>query len=114
MHLVLRCGVACWLAVSVAVVPVAAQVDQIGGPVEFRSPDRPISAPTLRVPESAGLPSDSGKLSSAGMPAPEEVLKRIDTALGRTLSRSEPGPPGAPDKTDDQLEQRTQTKGTFK
>ena len=48
------------------------------------------------------------------MPAPEEVLKRIDTALGRTLSRSEPGRPGAPDKTDDQLEQRAQTKGTFK
>ncbi len=114
MHLVLRFGVACWFAVSVAVVPAAAQFDRSGGPGEFRSPDRPISAPALRVPESAGLPPDSSKLSSAGMPSPEDVLKHIDTELGRTLSRSERGWPGAPGKTDDQLEQRGLTKDTFK
>ena len=107
----------CWLLLSVGVLPAAAQADRFGGPVEFRSPDRPISAPTLRFPEAAGLSSDSSKLSStstAGMSAPENVLKHIDIELGRTLSRSEPGRRGPPDKTDDQREERAQAKGTFK
>lgn len=103
-------GMTCWLLLSVGVLPAAAQSDRFGGP------DRPISAPTLRFPEAAGL-SDSSKLSStstSGMSAPENVLKHIDIELGRTLSRSEPGRRGPPDKTDDQREERAQAKGTFK
>ena len=113
MQSTMQSGLTCCFLLSVAVLPAAAQSDRFGGPVEFRSPDRPISVPTLRFPEAAGLSSD--KLSStSGMSAPENALKQLDMELGRTLSRSEPGRRGPPDKTDDQREERAQAKGTFK
>ncbi len=113
MQSTVQSGITCWLLLSVAVLPAAAQSDRFGGPVEFRSPDRPISVPTLRFPEAEGLSSD--KLSStSGMSAPENVLTHLDKELGRTLSRSEPGRRGPPDTTDDQREERAQAKGTFK
>jgi hypothetical protein len=68
--------------------PALAQLDRIGGPVEFRSADQPIAAPTLRDPESVGLPSDSAKVLGPGPLASDDVLKRIDTDLGRTGMRS--------------------------
>jgi hypothetical protein len=113
MQFFLPSGATCWVLFAAAALPAAAQVDRVGGPVEFRSPDQPISVPTLRFPESAGLSSDASKLSTAGMPAPEQAVKHLDAELGRTLSRTEPGRRGPPDKTD-QLEQRAQAKGTFK
>ena len=115
MQSTVQSGLACWLLLSAAVLPAAAQSDRFGGPVGFRSPDRPISVPTLRLPEAAGLSSD--KLSSSstmGMSAPENALTQLDKELGRTLSRSEPGRRAPPDKTDDQREERAQAKGTFK
>ncbi|MDF2755678.1 MAG: exported protein of unknown function [Nitrospira sp.] len=113
MQSTMQSGLTFCFLLSVAVLPAAAQSDRFGGPVEFRSPDRPISVPTLRFPEAAGLSSD--KLSStSGMSAPENALKQLDMELGRTLSRSEPGRRGPPDKTDDQREERAQAKGTFK
>jgi hypothetical protein len=48
------------------------------------------------------------------MSAPENVLKQLDVEMSRTLSRSEPGRRGPPDKTDDQREERAPAKGTFK
>jgi hypothetical protein len=115
MQSTVQSGMTCWLLLSVAVLPVAAQSDRFGGPVEFRSPDRPISVPTLRFPEAAGLSSDKlSSTSTTGMSAPENVLTHLDKELGRTLSRSEPGRRGPPDKTDDQREERAQAKGTFK
>lgn len=112
MQSTVQSGMTCWLLLSVAVLPAAAQSDRFGGPVEFRSPDRPISVPTLRFPEAAGLSSD--KLSTTGMSAPENVLTLLEKELGQTLSRSEPGRRGPPDKTHDQREERAQAKGTFK
>jgi hypothetical protein len=100
----------CFL-LSVAVLPAAAQSDRFGGPVEFRSPDRAISVPALRFSEAAGLSSDM--LSSTGMSAPENVLTHLDKELAQTLSRSEPGRRGPPDKTHDQREERAQARGTF-
>lgn len=115
MQSTVQSGLTCCFLLSVAVLPAAAQSDRFGGPVEFRSPDRPISVPTLRFPEAAGLSSDKlSSTSTTGMSAPENVLKQLDTELGRTLSRSEPGRRGPPDKTDDQREERAQAKGTFK
>jgi hypothetical protein len=114
MQSTVQSGMTCWLLLSAAVLPAAAQSDRFGESGNFRSPDRPISAPTLRFPETAGLSSDSSKLSSTGMSPPENVLKHIDTELGRTLSGSEPGRRGPPDKTGDQREERAQAKGTFK
>jgi hypothetical protein len=115
MQSTVQSGLTCCFLLSVAVLPVAAQSDRFDGPVEFRSPDRPISVPTLRFPEAAGLSSDKlSSTSTTGMSAPENVLKQLDMELGRTLSRSESGRRGPPDKTDDQREERAQAKGTFK
>lgn len=111
MQFTVQSGITCWLVLSVAVLPAAAQSDRFG-PVEFRAPDRPISVPTLRFPQAAGLSSD--KLSTTGMSAPENVLTHLDKELGQTLSRSEPGRRGPPDKTHDQREDRAEAKGTFK
>ena len=83
---------ACWLLLCIAVIPALAQVDRIGsGPVEFRSADRPIPAPTL--PSGDVTSSDMNKLFAAGAPASADILKEIDEALGRTGS-------GAPTDTD--------------
>lgn len=115
MQSTVQCGITCWLVLSVAVLPAAAQSDRFGGPVEFRAPDRPISVPTLRFPEAAGLSSDKiSSTSTTGMSAPENVLEQLDMEMGRTLSRSEPGRRGPPATTDDQREERAQAKGTFK
>jgi hypothetical protein len=115
MQSTVQSGLTCWLLLSVAVLPVAAQSDRFGGPVEFRSPDRPISVPTLRFPESAGLSLDRlSSTSTTGMSAPENVLKQLDMEMGRILSRSEPGRRGPPATTDDQREERAPAKGTFK
>ena len=115
MQSTVQSGLTFCFLLSVAVLPAAAQSDRFGGPEEFRSPDRPISVPTLRFPEAAGLSLDKlSSTSTTGMSAPENVLKQLDMELGRTLSRSEPGRRGPPDKTDDQREERAQAKGTFK
>jgi hypothetical protein len=67
------------------VMPASAQLDSIGGPVDFRAPDRPISTPTLKsVDESTS--SDMSTSLSPGLPT--DVLKRIDGELGRTPTRS--------------------------
>ena len=106
-------GLTSWLLPSGTILPATAQADRFGGCVEFRSPDRPISAHTLRFPPAAGLSSASSKLFSTpttGMSAPETVLKHSDGDLGRTLSSSEPGRRGPPD----QGEGQAQPKGMFK
>jgi len=69
-----------WLIVGA--LPALAQADRIGGPVEFRSPDRPIPAPTLRSTDSGS--SDASKSLTTGPPAADDVLKQIDRELGRT------------------------------
>ena len=70
-----------WLWLISAVVPASAQVDRIGAAVEFRAPDRPISAPILgAVGESKS--SDLDRLLSTGLPT--DALKRIDGELSRT------------------------------
>jgi len=83
--------------------PVWAQVDRMGGPVEFRSADRPISTPTLRSAESAS--SDVGKSLPTSPPTPDDVLKQIDKELGRSGTRSTTGADrgslGSPEKADD-------------
>ena len=94
-----------WLFLVAAVSPASAQVDRTGGGVEFRSPDRPISAPALRFPESTGLSSDSATRMSA-FPTPEDVLKKIDSDLVRSGSRSEPSSTPSVDKRDDRFDQR--------
>jgi hypothetical protein len=90
-----------WL--HVASLPVLAQADRLGGPVEFRSADRPISAPTLRFAESAS--PDMGKVLPVNPPAADDVLRQIDKELGRTGTRSTSGADhgtlGSPEKADD-------------
>jgi hypothetical protein len=86
MRAILQQAAAGWFWLNVAALPVFAQVDRIGGPVEFRSADRPIPTPTLQFPESAS--SDSSKLHSIGLPPADEVLKQIDKELGRTGVKS--------------------------
>jgi hypothetical protein len=90
-----------WL--HVAALPVLAQADRIGGPVEFRSADRPISAPTLRFAESAS--PDMGKFLPGNPPAADDVLRQIDKELGRTGTRStsgaDQGTLGSPQQADD-------------
>ena len=71
---------ALWLIIGA--LPVFAQADRMGGPVEFRSADRPIPAPTLRSADSAS--SDASKSLTIGPPAADDVLK-----LGRTGTRAD-------------------------
>lgn len=91
------------LGLSLVADPVWAQADRIGGPVEFRSADRPISTPTLRFAESAS--SDVGKSLPTSPPTPDDVLKQIDKELGRSGTRSTTGADlgslGSPEKADD-------------
>lgn len=86
---------AIWL--TLAVTPALAQLDRIGGTVEFRAPDRPISAPTLGAFDETKS-SDVNKLLSTSVPT--DALKGIDRELGRTRT----GPPvdadvGRPEST---------------
>lgn len=76
---------ALWLIIGA--LPVFAQADRMGGPVEFRSADRPIPAPTLRSADSAS--SDASKSLTIGPPAANDVLKQIDRELGRTGTRAD-------------------------
>jgi len=57
-----------------------AQADRMGGPMEFRSVDRPIPA----VPFEDSMTSGRRPPVSATPPAPADVLKQIDKELGRT------------------------------
>lgn len=108
---------AVWLSVSAAI-PAWAQFDGIGGPVEFRSADRPIGVPTLRVPEWTGLSSDPGKLFSGGPPRPDDVLKRIDVELGQpgppATSGSDAGRPSSRDDAGEHLEKRPPASSAYK
>lgn len=70
---------AIWL--TLAVTPALAQLDRIGGAVEFRVPDRPIPAPTFGAFDDTKS-SDLNKLLSTGVPT--DALKGIDRELGRT------------------------------
>jgi hypothetical protein len=83
MHcIVRRAGAGClWL--SVVAYPAFAQIDRIGGPVEFRSADRPIPAPTLE-----SVSSELRKSLPISPPAADEVLKQLDKELGRTGTKS--------------------------
>jgi hypothetical protein len=76
-----------WL--NVVANPVMAQVESIGGSIEFRSADRPISAPPLRLTESAS--PDLGKSLPTGPPATNDVLKQLDKDLGQTSTQSTVG-----------------------
>lgn len=104
MHVVVvrHAAVGC-LGLSLVAPPVLAQIDRSGGPVEFRSADRPISTPTLRFAESAS--PDAGKSLSTSPPAPDDVLKQLDKELGQTATRSTSGADhgslGSAEKADD-------------
>ena len=74
-----------WLLIGT--LPVFAQTDRMGGPVEFRSADRPIPAPPLRSADSAS--SDASRSFTIGPPAADDVLKQIDRELGRTGTRAD-------------------------
>jgi hypothetical protein len=78
-------GGALWLIMGA--LPVFAQADRTGGPVEFRSADRPMPVPTLRSADSAS--SDLSKSLTIGPPAADDVLKQIDRELGRTGTRAD-------------------------
>jgi len=74
-----------------------AQLDRIGGSVEFRAPDRPIAAPPLRDPQAVGLPSESSKFPDRmGPPSTDTVLRNLDKELGRTETRSTDEPDRGP------------------
>jgi hypothetical protein len=66
--------------------PAFAQVGQMSGPVEFRSADRPITAPALRFSDSVS--PDSAKLFALDPPSPADLLKEVDNQLGRAGTRS--------------------------
>jgi hypothetical protein len=117
MHSASLWSVAVWLMATVAS-PAWAQFERIGGPAEFRSTDQPIGAPTLRIPESAGLASDSGKFYGVGPPPPDDVLKRIDIDLGRpgptATGESDTGPPGSLYNAGEHLEKRAPASSAYK
>jgi hypothetical protein len=104
MRVVGRCVAGGCLWLSVVASSALAQVDRIGGPVEFRSADRPIAAPTLRFAEPAS--PDLEKSLPASPPAPDDVIKQIDKELGKTGARAtigaDYGTLGSPEKTDEQ------------
>jgi len=78
-------GAGLW--VIIGALPVFAQADRMGGPVEFRSADRPIPAPTVGSADS--MSSDPSKSITIGPPAADDVLKQIDRELGRTGTRAD-------------------------
>lgn len=102
-----------WLALLV--MPASAQLDGMGGSVEFRAPDRPISAPALGgLDESKS--SDLNKLLSTAVPS--DVLKRIDGELSRTRPGStleaDVGPRDSTSKAGDRPNQRGLEGTTFR
>ena len=101
-----------WLIIGA--LPVFAQADRMGGPVEFRSADRPIPAPTLRSADSAS--SDASKSLTIGPPAADDVLKQIDRELGRTGTRAdaEAGRPASSGAADEAGDRRGLGGSTFK
>jgi len=107
---------ACWFLLGIATIPALAQVERIGGgPVEFRSADRPIPAPTLSAGDLTS--SDPNTLFAAGSPAAADLLKKLDKELGRTGSSApldtDPGRrTGAPSAAETSSDTQAQT--TFK
>ncbi len=99
-----------WLIIGT--LPVFAQTDRMGGPVEFRSADRPIPAPMLKSTDS--LSSDPSKSFTIGPPAADDVLKQIDRELGRTETKAEAGPQGSSAAADEPAEKRGLGGSTFK
>ena len=100
-----------WLIIGV--LPVFAQADRMGGPVEFRSADRPI--PTPAVGSADSVSSDLSKSFTIGPPAADGVLKQIDRELGRTGMRTdaEADRPGS-SATDGEADRRGLGGSTFK
>ena len=70
-----------WLWLSLVATPVLAQVDRLGGPVEFRAADQPIRVPTTGFSESVS--SDLNKLLGTTPSPADNVLKRIDKEMGQ-------------------------------
>lgn len=108
-------AVLAWLWLILGVMPASAQLDRIGAAVEFRAPDRPISAPPLgALGESRS--SDLNKLLSTGVPT--DVLKRIDGELSRTgtgpTAEADVGRRDSASKTGDRLNQRGLEGSTFR
>jgi hypothetical protein len=87
MRSMLRQAAAGGLWLLIGTLPVFAQTDRMGGPVEFRSADRPIPAPMLRSADSGS--SDPSKSFTIGPPAAEDVLRQIDRELGRTGTKAD-------------------------
>jgi hypothetical protein len=87
MRSILRKAAGGGLWLLIGALPVFAQADRMGGPVEFRSADLPIPAPTLRSADSGS--SDASKSLTIGPPAADDVLKQIDRELGRTETRAD-------------------------
>jgi hypothetical protein len=98
MHSVVRRAAAGGLWLSVVAYPALAQIDRIGGPVELRSADRPIPAPTL--PSGESVSSELRTFLPTSPPASDDVLKQIDKELGRTGTKSTPEVDSASPSTD--------------
>jgi hypothetical protein len=117
MHSPLLWSVAVWL-MATAAIPAWAQFDRIGGSAEFRSTDEPIGAPTLRIPESAGLAPGSGKFYGVGPLPPDDVLKRIDIDLGHpgptATGGSDTGPPGSLYNAGEHLDKQAPASSAYK
>ena len=104
-----------WLWLILAAMPASAQLDRIGAAVEFRAPDRPISAPVLgTLGESKS--SDLNKLLATGVPT--DVLKRIDGELSRTgtgaTAEADVGRRGSTSKAGDRPNRRGLEESTFR
>jgi len=100
-----------WFWLSVAALPAFAQADRMGGPIEFRSVDRPIPSPTLQFPESTSF--ELRRFLLPGLPSPDEVLKQIDKDLGRTgVKSSVDGDVGRPGSSAMMSEPRRGLEGT--
>jgi len=114
MRSMLRQAAAGGLWLIIGTLPVFAQTDRMGGPVEFRSADRPIPAPTLKSADSAS--SDPSKSFTIGPPAADDVLKQIDRELGRTGTRADAdaGPRGSSVETGEAADRPGLGASTFK
>ena len=101
-----------WLIIGT--LPVFAQTDRTGGPVEFRSADRPIPPPMLRSADSGS--SDPSKSFTMGPPAADDVLKQIDRELGRTGTKAdaEASPQGSSAAAGEAAERLALGASTFK
>jgi len=114
MRSMLRQAAAGGLWLIIGTLPVFAQADRMGGPVEFRSADRPIPAPMLRSADSGSF--DPSKSFTIGPPPADDVLKQIDRELGRTGTRAdaEAGPQGSSATAGEAADRRGLGASTFK